>query len=214
MEELMNWFVQPEGMGSCGEESDSRAFYAIPRTLSAGHCSCALRHRVGKQRDQAGRVCQCACAHFLSYGLALRERVRYEFSMADLGTLLHNSLDLFAKKVREQGMKWVDLEDGPRDALAEACVDEVVEKSGETILLSSARNAYTVNRAKRMVKRSVWALQWQLKQGDFYPALTEWAFGPADKIDSLHFLWEKEKNCSCGDGLTGWISVRMRIRSM
>ena len=87
--------------------------------------------------------------------------------MADLGTLLHNSLDLFAKKVREQGMKWVDLEDGPRDALAEACVDEVVEKSGETILLSSARNAYTVNRAKRMVKRSVWALQWQLKQGGF-----------------------------------------------
>ena len=63
------------------------------------------------------------------------------------------------RKVREQGRKWVDLQDSeampwPRP------VDEVVEKSGETILMSSARNAYTVNRAKRMVKRSVWALQW------------------------------------------------------
>ena len=64
-------------------------------------------------------------------------------------------------------------------------VDEVV--IGETILMSSARNAYTVNRAKRMVKRSVWALQWQLRQGEFYPALTEWAFGTGRKIDSLHF---------------------------
>lgn len=60
-----------------------------------------------------------------------------------------------------------------RDALAENCVTEVVEKSGETILLSSARNAYIINRVKRMVKRSVWALQNQLKQGEFYPALTE-----------------------------------------
>ena len=38
-----------------------------------------------------------------------------------------------------------------------------------------------------MVKRSVWALQCQLRQGEFYPALTEWAFGPEDNIDSLNF---------------------------
>ena len=111
---------------------------------------------------------------------------RYEFSMADLGTLLHDSLDLFAKKVRVQGWQWTGLSDEERDSLAEACVDEVVERSGETILLSSARNAYTVNRAKRMVKRSVWALQCQLRQGEFYPALTEWAFGPQDEIESLN----------------------------
>ena len=70
-------------------------------------------------------------------------------------------------------------------------MDEVVERSGDTILGSSARNAYTVNRAKRMVKRSVWALQCQLRQGEFYPALTEWAFGPEDQIDSLNFLLEQ-----------------------
>ena len=57
-----------------------------------------------------------------------------------MGTFLHNSLDLFARKVREQGKSWIDLEDAERDALAENCVTEVVEKSGETILLSSARN--------------------------------------------------------------------------
>ena len=105
--------------------------------------------------------------------------------MADLGTLLHNSLDLFARKLREQGLLWTQLEDGERDRLAEACVDQVVAQAGESVLLSSARNAYTVKRAKRMVKRTVWALQFQLRQGRFLPALTEWAFGPWDNISSL-----------------------------
>ena len=107
------------------------------------------------------------------------------FTMADLGTLLHNSLDLFARKLREQGLFWTQLEDGERDRLAEACVDQVVAQAGESVLLSSARNAYTVKRAKRMVKRTVWALQFQLRQGRFLPALTEWAFGPWDNISSL-----------------------------
>ena len=128
---------------------------------------------------------RCACSHFLTYGLVLRDRVRYQFTMADLGTLLHNSLDLFARKLREQGLLWTQLEDGERDRLAEACVDQVVAQAGESVLLSSARNAYTVKRAKRMVKRTVWALQFQLRQGRFLPALTEWAFGPWDNISSL-----------------------------
>lgn len=187
-EELMNWFCSRKEWEAVVKNLIQGAFYANPQdAISRGTAHALYGTELENSATRLEEFAKCACAHFLSYGLALRERVRYEFSMADLGTLLHNSLDLFAKKVREQGMRWVDLEDGPRDALAEVCVDEVVEKSGETILLSSARNAYTVNRAKRMVKRSVWALQWQLKQGDFYPALTEWAFGPADKIDSLHF---------------------------
>lgn len=187
-EELMNWFGSQKEWEAVIKGLIHAAFYENPQdAISRGTAHALYGTELENSATRLEQFAKCACSHFLSYGLALRERVRYEFSMADLGTLLHNSLDLFARKVREQGRKWVDLQDSERDALAEACVDEVVEKSGETILMSSARNAYTVNRAKRMVKRSVWALQWQLRQGEFYPALTEWAFGPADKIDSLHF---------------------------
>ena len=135
------------------------------------------------------------------YGLELKERVRYEFSMADLGSLLHASLDLFAKRLREQGLSWTDLEEELRDKMAEECVDQVVAQSGQTVLLSSARNAYTVNRAKRMVKKSVWALQQQLRQGSFVPALTEWGFGPWDNIDALDIQLSQGRRIS----LTGRI---------
>ena len=38
----------------------------------------------------------CACAHFLRYGLNLQERVRYEFTPADMGTVIHQALECFS----------------------------------------------------------------------------------------------------------------------
>lgn len=187
-EELMSRFTSQKEYRELVNKLIDAAYYVNPQeSISKGVAEALYGTELSNSASRLEQFAKCACSHFLSYGLMLRERVRYEFSMADMGTLLHNSLDLFARKVREQGKSWVDLEDEERDTLAEDCVTEVVEKSGETILLSSARNAYTINRVKRMVKRSVWALQKQLKQGEFYPALTEWAFGEKDNIDSLNF---------------------------
>lgn len=187
-EELMSWFTSQKEYRELVNKLIDAAYYVNPQeSISKGVAEALYGTELSNSASRLEQFAKCACSHFLSYGLMLRERVRYEFNMADMGTFLHNSLDLFARKVREQGKSWIDLEDAERDALAENCVTEVVEKSGETILLSSARNAYIINRVKRMVKRSVWALQNQLKQGEFYPALTEWAFGEKDNIDSLNF---------------------------
>ena len=187
-EELMSWFTSQKEYRELVNRLIDAAYYVNPQeSISKGVAEALYGTELSNSASRLEQFAKCACSHFLSYGLMLRERVRYEFNMADMGTFLHNSLDLFARKVREQGKSWIDLEDAERDALAENCVTEVVEKSGETILLSSARNAYIINRVKRMVKRSVWALQNQLKQGEFYPALTEWAFGEKDNIDSLNF---------------------------
>lgn len=194
-EELMSWFKSQEKWRPVVDTLIDASFYvnpedAIGKSVAQTLYGTELQYSATRLEEFA----KCACSHFLTYGLALRERVRYEFSMADLGTLLHDSLDLFARKLREQGISWMELKEEDQDALAEACVEEIVKKSGESVLMSSARNAYTVNRAKRMVKRSVWALQNQLKQGDFYPALTEWEFGPKDHISSLEIsLSDREK---------------------
>ena len=185
--EVFTWFKKQEKWKEVLDSLIGAAFYANPHEQITKETAAALYGT--ELKNSATRLeefAKCACAHFLSYGLALRERVKYEFSMADLGTLLHGSLDLFAKKIREQGKPWAELTDEERDTLAEQCVEEVVEKSGQQILSSSARNAYTIRRAKRMVKKSAWALQYQLRQGEFLPALTEWAFGFADDFASVN----------------------------
>ncbi len=185
-QELYAWFQKEEKWKPWADRLVETAYYVNPQDAIGKAAAQVLYGReLENSATRLEQFARCACAHFLTYGLALKERARYQFTMADLGTLLHNSLDLFARKLREEGISWTQLEDGERDRLAEACVDQVVAQAGETVLLSSARNAYTVKRAKRMVKRTVWALQFQLRQGRFFPALTEWAFGPWDNISSL-----------------------------
>lgn len=193
-QELYTWLQNEKEWKDWTKELVETAYYVNPKDAIGKAAAQVLYGReLENSATRLEQFARCACSHFLSYGLTLRERVRYQFTMADLGTLLHNSLDLFAKKLREEGISWVQLEDAQRDRLAEDCVDQAVARAGETILLSSARNAYTVKRAKRMVKRTVWALQFQLRQGRFFPALTEWAFGPWDNISSLNLQLSPEE---------------------
>ena len=144
-QELYAWFQKEEKWKPWADRLVETAYYVNPQDAIGKAAAQVLYGReLENSATRLEQFARCACAHFLTYGLALKERVRYQFTMADLGTLLHNSLDLFARKLREEGISWTQLEDGERDRLAEACVDQVVAQAGETVLLSSARNAYTV----------------------------------------------------------------------
>lgn len=185
-QELYSWFFRHPQWNSCLRTLVKAAYHVNPKDSIGKEAAQALYGiELENSATRLEQFARCACSHFLLYGLTLKERVRYEFSMADLGSLLHASLDLFAKRLGEQGLSWNDLEDELRDKMAEDCVDQVVSQSGQTVLWANARNAHTVDRAKRMVKKSVWALQQQLRQGSFTPALTEWGFGPWDHIRAL-----------------------------
>lgn len=118
----------------------------------------------------------CAYAHFLTYGLMLKERREYRIEAPDLGILFHSALELFSKKLAKSGRSWHTLEDSDRDALAEASVSEAAARHSHTILQDNYRNQFLLHRLTRMVKRTVWALQKQLQKGKFEPAEYELKF--------------------------------------
>lgn len=136
----------------------------------------------------------CAYAHFLQYGLRLKEREVYEFAAVDMGTLLHNAVELFVKKIEKAGYDWFSLKAEQREALAEECVNEVITDYRNTLLFDSARNEYMIARMHRLVKRAVWALTEQIKKGVFRPEKLEVPFylneagirlqGRIDRIDT------------------------------
>lgn len=136
---------------------------------------------------------QCACAHFLSYGLELKERPAYEFNAMDMGNVLHGGLEKFAKKIHENGYGWTSLSHEERERLAEECAEEVIAYYGNTVLQSNARNAYMVNRVKRMLKRTVWALSEQIGQGEFSPSRFEVSFAMADSLESINIILSEEE---------------------
>mgnify|MGYP000220038167 FL=1 len=97
----------------------------------------------------------CAYAHFLSYGLNLREREEYTFQAIDLGNIFHSAIE-HCKKLEAEGYTWTTLPEGRREELIEESVEESIVDYGNTILYSSARNEYIIKRLKRMMRRTVW----------------------------------------------------------
>ena len=49
---------------------------------------------------------RCAYAHFLSYGLKLREREESGFESVDMGNLYHTAVEIYSKKLAESDYDW------------------------------------------------------------------------------------------------------------
>ena len=130
------------------------------------------------------RFASCAYAHFLTYGLRLSERERYQFESMDLGNIAHQSMERFARKADEHRMDWTEMPEDVRDSLIEESVDESIVDYGNTVLYSTARNEYMIIRIKQLIRRSVWALTKQMEKGDFRPSGYEMKFG-SGKIDRI-----------------------------
>jgi len=136
----------------------------------------------------------CAFAHFLEYGLGLKERARYEFNAMDMGNAMHESLERFSQSLVREGLSFKELEEEDRERLIEASINEIVDDYGNTILHASARNEYMIARVKRMLKRTVWALQEQVKKGDFEPGGFEISFAMEDQLEAIRFSLSEEES--------------------
>lgn len=127
----------------------------------------------------------CACRHFLNYGLRLKEREEYVFTPADFGTVMHAALERFAGTLRKEKLRWPDLTDSQRKTLADRSLDEVAYGYNNTVLQSSGRHQFLLERMREMMQRTVWALQEQLRRGDFLPEDFEFAF--TDDLETMRF---------------------------
>ena len=142
----------------------------------------------------------CAYAHFLQYGLYLKEREDYSFEAVDMGNLFHGVLEIFGEKLKEKGYTWFDFPKETGDTLVEEAVEAFAASYGSAVLYDSARNRYLIDRMKRILKRTVSTLQYQLKKGAFSPEHFEVSFSVLEDLDAVNIA------------LTGEEKLRLRGR--
>jgi ATP-dependent helicase/nuclease subunit B len=127
----------------------------------------------------------CAFAHYISFGLELRERQEYRLAVPDMGNIFHNAIEGFSRKLASSEYNWHTIPDDIRDKWGEECVREAAEGYGNAILTSSKRLEYIIKRVERITKRTLWALCQQIKKGDFEPAAFELFFSDRNQLNSL-----------------------------
>ncbi len=185
--ELYTWYKKDERWQKKVESLLAAGYYRRPMD---GLTQKAARKLYGEDfEDSITRIEQfsaCAFAHFLTYGLGLRERQQYEFQAVDLGNVCHGALERYSKKVEENGYDWVEIPEAVRKQYVEESVDEAVTDYGNSVLYRSARDEYMIVRMKRMLGCTVWALTRQLRAGDFRPSAYElrFSYGKIDRVDT------------------------------
>ena len=126
----------------------------------------------------------CAYAHFLQYGLELREREEFQFGGVDFGNIFHQVLSIFPAVLKKKGGSWRESTVEQVSEAVEECLQLVAENYGNAILFSSQQNIYQVERISRILKRTIWALAEQLKAGQFDPEGYEIYFRNIDGLES------------------------------
>ena len=191
--ELYSWYLRNPEYRSRVQKLVQSAFEGKPKDIISQSVAKALYGEISPySATRLERFAACAFAHFLQYGMKLTERVEYEFKAMDMGNVMHEALESFAEEVRKRGLKWTELTEQERNQIADQCLDNIVADYGNTVLKSSARNEYMIERTRRILRRTVWALQKQLEQGEFQPEGFEVTFG-GGRIDRVDIMEDQNK---------------------
>ena len=186
--ELYTWYLESPKYRTLIQKLVQVSFAERPRDMIGKTVAQVLYGEISPySATRLERYCACAFAHFLQYGLRLTQRAEYEFRAMDMGNVMHMALERFAVEVHKEGLEWAELTEDQRNQIIDQCLDQVAADYGNTVLKSSARNMYMIERTRRILRRTVWALQEQLKNGSFHPEGFEVTFdgGRIDRVDVM-----------------------------
>ncbi len=122
------------------------------------------------------RYAQCPFSYFIQYGLKAQERKEFAFSAPDLGSFVHNILDIFSKSLDKDRLNWHEIDEDYINRRVSVIVDEMVNKIPGFILNSSERYKYLAYRLKKMLVSAISIISMQIKQGNFEPVDYEVSF--------------------------------------
>ena len=135
----------------------------------------------------------CAYRHFLQYGLSLREREEFGFETVDMGNVYHAVLERFGGQLTEHGYTWFDFPEEFGEQAVREALEAYAAVYGDTVLYSSARNEYALTRMGRILTRTVFTLQEQLRKGSFQPEEYELSFRFASDLESIHVTLSEDE---------------------
>lgn len=126
----------------------------------------------------------CAYAHFLSYGLRLKEQETADIVSTDFGTIMHKVIELFTRRMKEEGISYAALTQEDFVSRAADCVKEAMLSEGYDFTEETARNRYVEQTVLRMAKRNLLMLCRHINLGNFVPQDFELTFGEDGELDA------------------------------
>ncbi len=192
---LYAWYMNQESWKQTISDYVNAAFFVhedsqLGREIARQLYGTVLENSVTRLERFAG----CAFAHFLQYGLKLTRRQLNEFEPVDFGSILHDALEQFARRMQAAGDDWFQLTGERQEQYAKEAIDQAIAACKNTALADGERNIYLVRRMEKVLNRTVDVLGRQIRSGCFLPENYEVAFQYVSRLDAINFqLGEEEK---------------------
>lgn len=118
----------------------------------------------------------CPFAYYVQYGLKLKERKLFNLTAPDIGSFMHKVIDEFCTEIKEDNIKWEDVDEELRKKIISDIVDKEIGNNANSIFNSSPKNVYFTGRIKRVLLKTSEIVTEHFKRGNFEPAGYEVSF--------------------------------------
>ncbi|MCR5291467.1 MAG: PD-(D/E)XK nuclease family protein [Eubacterium sp.] len=124
---------------------------------------------VGLSISQLETLASCPYKYFMNFGLRLSERKEYSINFADIGDIIHASLDHLVRNMKDEGRDWKDYkeDDNHFHELADKAFDTVITDYRNKKVYSSERNEFLLDRFRGTFKRTIANIKKQMCMGDY-----------------------------------------------
>jgi ATP-dependent helicase/nuclease subunit B len=151
----------------------------------------------------------CPFAHFLKYGLRLKERETWKLRPMDLGQFFHAALKNFGERLNQDVPNWITITVEMCNQLVDEIILQLLPQLQNEIMISSVRQQYLGQKLLRIVRSSAWALVEQMRCGSFRPLAMEMGFGYPGELPALRIALENAIENSSVNSLENKISEQL-----
>ena len=122
------------------------------------------------------RFSACPFSFFVEYGLRARERKVLKIEAPDVGSLLHEVVEIFSKEIKKRGLSFKTITKDQQKQICHEIIEEMFSAMMIKKVFSQGRIDALKTRLKSLVAKSVWAICEHVARGEFEPAAFELSF--------------------------------------
>ncbi len=175
--EVYNYYVSNEEYKDKLQMAISAINYEnIPERISKENIEKLYGNKINTSISKLEKYRACPFSYHLKYGLKLSEKNNFKVEAIDTGTFMHETIDEFFNRVRENGIKVKEITEEEIERLVNEIVNEKLSLDKNYIFTSTDKYKLVAIRLKRVITKSMKYIIETLKNSDFEIFGTELEF--------------------------------------
>ena len=127
----------------------------------------------------------CPFSFYLRYGLNLKEREVFKLGMPDVGSFLHEIIEIFTKKVINENIDIKNISKDDCNSIVSSITDFVLDNFRHNLFNSTGKLRNLSVKLKEQVKKVVWLIVNHINSGSFEIKGSEVEFGPDKEYPAI-----------------------------